>query len=113
MRVAAELIRLGVDGQRHGLVVRHFLEVWHPPRLVGRIAMEPAAELIEHAAARDLVETLQRHLAERIVLKKPVRDREAKRRKIVEARTAAAAESSRLAIIGGRQRCDYFPAQRC
>src|SRR5215813_11263167 len=81
------------------------------PPLVGGITMKSAAELIEDAAARDLIQALHRHPAKRIVLKKAVGDREPNRGKIVEARTAAAAEAARRFVIRCRQRRDYFPAE--
>src|SRR5262249_6555977 len=95
----------------HGLVIGHFLEMRHAPSLVGGIAMKSAAELIKNAAPRNLVEAFERHSAKGIVLKKAICDREANRRKIVEARSAATAESARGFVVRGRQRGMYFSAQ--
>jgi hypothetical protein len=43
------------------LVVQHLLEVRHPPVAVHRITMEPAADVIAHAAERHRPQRLHHH----------------------------------------------------
>ena len=51
-----DLPRVHVEAEQERVVVEHLLEVRDEPSLVGRVAVEPAAELVVHAAAGHPVE---------------------------------------------------------
>jgi hypothetical protein len=59
---AGDLPGARVQPHQLGVVVEHLLEVRHQPALVGRIAVEAAAELIEDAARRHPVQRELHHL---------------------------------------------------
>ena len=60
-RVSGEAPGVDVDPGQLGVVVEHLLEVRHEPLGVGRVAVEPAAELVPHPAIRHRVQRASRH----------------------------------------------------
>ena len=62
VRPPGHLPGLGVGHRQQGVVVEHLLEVGDQPALVGRVAVEPAADLIVEAAGRHLLEGAGGHL---------------------------------------------------
>ena len=66
-RIAAHLRGLEVREDELRLVVEHLLEVRHAPLGVDRVAMEPAADVIAHAADRHRAQRLERHRFARVV----------------------------------------------
>ena len=54
----------GLEIRQHELrlVVEHLLEVRHPPVAVHRVAMEPAADMVAHAAERHRAQREQHHV---------------------------------------------------
>ena len=59
-RVAGEAPGVDVDPGELGVVVEHLLEVRHEPLGVGRVAVEPAAELVAHPAVGHRVQRAPR-----------------------------------------------------
>jgi hypothetical protein len=66
-RPRRHLHRLGVEVEQLRVVVEHLLEVRHQPALVDAVAMKTSAELIEHAAARHVLEGQQREFRHVVV----------------------------------------------
>ena len=56
LRPAQNGMRLPVDAYQQSLVVEHLLEVRYEPFAIGRVAGEPAADVVVHAARRHRIE---------------------------------------------------------
>ena len=60
--LAAGLIRFEIQPRQQRVVVQHLLEVRHEPARVDRIAVEPAAQMVVHAALRHLAQRKGGHV---------------------------------------------------
>src|SRR5713101_6039169 len=97
--VAARFVRVAVCSQAHRIVVAELFEMRHAPLRIGRVAMKSAAQLIEYSTGGDFSERVERHRGEIRMPEKSMRERELNGREIVESRSRAGRESTRLAIV--------------
>ena len=69
--VARHLPHLDQQPRQLRVIVQHLFKVWRQPALVHRIAMETAAQLVVHAAARHLPQAVSHHF-QRLLAAGPV-----------------------------------------
>ena len=62
MRVSENLDRVEISAGELGLVVKHFFEMRDVPVAIDRVTMEPASDVVVHAAGSHFAQSEQRHL---------------------------------------------------
>src|ERR1700722_8233823 len=87
--VAARLVRVGVCSQAHRIVVAELFEMRDAPLRIGRVAMKPAAQLIEYSAGRDFAQRFESHRGELRMREESVCECELNGGEIVETRAWA------------------------
>src|SRR5262249_13631823 len=55
--IPCDLVRISVILQQLRIVIGHFLEVWHDPALVNRIAMKTTGKLVVNPAVRHFLQS--------------------------------------------------------
>src|SRR5579863_10513068 len=97
--VTARFVRVRVCAQAHRIVVAELFEMRDAPLRIGRVAMKPAAQLIEYSTGSDFLKRVEGHRGELRMPEESVCEREFKGREIVESRARAGRESPRLVTV--------------